>query len=351
MRRITLLLILFCFGVPVFSAFLTYAGENKVTINWYTEEPANSSCILIDEDGKERAFYLAEETNFHNIELENLDSLMQYNYEVESYSNNKRLYNSSGSFSLTITPPFNFALYGDTRSNFKVHREICQEINRYHPSFVINSGDIVYMDMIIRNWVQFFQSTDVFTRSFYYSALGNHEKTGVNFRNFLDFPGDELYYSFQYGGILFIVLNTNQRYDWCSKQYKWFKKLLESRGSDIEFTVVIMHHPPYNNGIVNMWRILMNLSLVPLFEEYKVDLVLSGHIHNYQRFSKNGITYLISGGGGALLDTSIEVAGFNEDFSDYHFVLFEYVKGKLSAKCIDIDGNIRDEFELLSQSK
>lgn len=347
------LLIFLVFLLPVltFGAFLTNAGENKVTINWYTKESANSSCVLIDKIGTEKTFYSAEATSFHKIVLENLDPLMHYNYKVESYSNNKRVYNSSGSFSLTIVSPFSFVVYGDTRSNFKVHRKVCQEINQYCPSFVINSGDIVYMDSIIRNWVDFFKSIDIFTDSFYYSALGNHEMAAINFRRFLDFPGDELYYSFQYGRILFVVLNTNQRYDWCSKQYRWLKNLLESRGSDIEFTVVITHHPPYNNGIVNMWRILMNLSLVPLFEKYRVDIVVSGHIHNYQRFSKNGVTYLISGGGGALIDSLGDLDNSDDDFSEHHFVLFEYAKGKLSAKCIDIDGNVRDEFEILSESK
>ncbi|MBO8166304.1 MAG: metallophosphoesterase [Kosmotoga sp.] len=344
-----LILIVFLLPALTFGAFLTDARDGKVTINWYTNESADSSCVLIDGFGTERTFYSAQATSFHRIVLEDLDPLMHYNYEVESYSNKKRVYNAKGNFSLTITPSFSFALYGDSRSNFEIHRKVCKEINQYHPSFIINLGDIVYMDSIIRDWVDYFESIDVFENSFYYSALGNHERAAINFRRFLDFPGDKLYYSFQYGGILFIVLNTNQRYDWCSKQYKWLKALLENRGPDIEFTVVITHHPPYNNSIVNMWRILMNLSLVPLFEQYKVDLVISGHIHNYQRFLKNSITYLISGGGGALLDTSKATAGFKKDFSNYHFILFEYVKGKLTAKCIDIDGNIRDEFVITSK--
>jgi len=41
---------------------------------------------------------------------------------------------------------------------------------------------------------------------------------------------------------------------------------------------------------------------VPLFEEYGVQLVLSGHDHNYQRFAcRNGVTYVVHGGGAAGL--------------------------------------------------
>jgi hypothetical protein len=43
---------------------------------------------------------------------------------------------------------------------------------------------------------------------------------------------------------------------------------------------------------------------VPLFERYGVDLVLSGHDHNYQRFApRHGVTYVVHGGGGQELYT------------------------------------------------
>ena len=41
---------------------------------------------------------------------------------------------------------------------------------------------------------------------------------------------------------------------------------------------------------------------VPLFEQYKVDVVISGHSHVYQRGRKNDVTYIISGGAGAELE-------------------------------------------------
>ena len=43
----------------------------------------------------------------------------------------------------------------------------------------------------------------------------------------------------------------------------------------------------------------MRTSLVPLFEKYKVDFVLNGHSHCYQRGELNGVKYVISGGAGA----------------------------------------------------
>jgi hypothetical protein len=39
---------------------------------------------------------------------------------------------------------------------------------------------------------------------------------------------------------------------------------------------------------------------VPLLERYGVRLVLSGHDHNYQRFARNGVTYVVHGGGAGV---------------------------------------------------
>jgi len=39
---------------------------------------------------------------------------------------------------------------------------------------------------------------------------------------------------------------------------------------------------------------------VPLFQQYHVDVVLSGHSHCYNRGATNGVTYLVVGGGGTL---------------------------------------------------
>ena len=45
----------------------------------------------------------------------------------------------------------------------------------------------------------------------------------------------------------------------------------------------------------------MQRAWVPLFERYRVRLVLNGHDHNYQRFTRKGVTYVVHGGGGAGL--------------------------------------------------
>ena len=67
---------------------------------------------------------------------------------------------------------------------------------------------------------------------------------------------------------------------------------------------VSLHHPPYTKSRYHSKRKSERI-LADLFENYKekklskVDIVFSGHAHNYERYKHNGINYVVSGGGGA----------------------------------------------------
>jgi 3',5'-cyclic AMP phosphodiesterase CpdA len=82
-------------------------------------------------------------------------------------------------------------------------------------------------------------------------------------------------------------------------QTAWLEQQLSE--SVATWKIAVFHHPPYTCGghagnldIARRW--------VPLFEDYGVQLVLSGHDHNYQRFAaRNGVTYVVDGGGAAGL--------------------------------------------------
>ncbi len=110
------------------------------------------------------------------------------------------------------------------------------------------------------------------------------------------------YYSFNYQGIHFIVLDSHdsfwEDYDgsnyervWVpgspakNKMLEWLKQDLEGNHSD--WTIVAFHHPPFGMASegheLRIWQQWIRVAVVPILEKYKVDLVLSGHVHNYQR--------------------------------------------------------------------
>jgi 3',5'-cyclic AMP phosphodiesterase CpdA len=128
-------------------------------------------------------------------------------------------------------------------------------------------------------------------------TLGNHDVHVDGGRYELDplnMPAKR--YERSLPGLDLFVLNSNSVGD---RQTAWLKQHLAA--STAKWKVVSFHHPAYtcggylsNPAVLSRW--------VPLFRQYGVQLVLSGHDHNYQRFApSHGVTYLVHGGGGQEL--------------------------------------------------
>ena len=126
-------------------------------------------------------------------------------------------------------------------------------------------------------------------------VLGNHDYElgrGAYELKTLGMPGR--YYTRKLGDVQLFFLDSNAI---TTRQTRWLEQQLSE--STAIWKVALFHHPPYTCGghagdtdVVRSW--------VPLFESYGVQLVLSGHDHNYQRFApRNGVTYVVHGGGAA----------------------------------------------------
>jgi calcineurin-like phosphoesterase family protein len=74
-------------------------------------------------------------------------------------------------------------------------------------------------------------------------------------------------------------------------------KVARDRG---KFIFVFFHVPPYSIGSHGSDEQVRE-TLCPLFVQYGVTVVFNGHDHNYYRTLRNGVTYMVSGGGGAPL--------------------------------------------------
>ncbi len=114
-------------------------------------------------------------------------------------------------------------------------------------------------------------------------------------------------YSFDYGNAHIAVLNTNDLMSVTLAQLKWLKN--DMNGTDKDWKIVCMHKSPYTLGKDGKWPDAMYLqkSLTKVLENCGVDLVLSGHDHQYLRtkplksnkISEDGITYILCGTAGS----------------------------------------------------
>jgi Calcineurin-like phosphoesterase len=128
-------------------------------------------------------------------------------------------------------------------------------------------------------------------------TLGNHDyEVGRGRYQFklLGMPGP--YYTRRLGDAQLFLLDSNLMSD---RQTAWLEQQLAE--STATWKIAAFHHPPYACG-GHSGNELVARHWIPLFESYGVQLVLSGHEHNYQRFAtRNGVTYVVHGGGGAGL--------------------------------------------------
>lgn len=126
---------------------------------------------------------------------------------------------------------------------------------------------------------------------------GNHETRGKYARQLKEYftnPGGE-YFTFQAGPVFAIALDTGEDKEdthpvyagivdfdtYREKQAQWLEKQLQSRAfKKAKFRVVMMHIPPFYSG-EGHGALHCRKLFSPLFDKYKVDLVIAGHTHKY----------------------------------------------------------------------
>jgi Calcineurin-like phosphoesterase len=177
-------------------------------------------------------------------------------------------------------------------------------------------------------------------------VLGNHDyevgRGRYQFR-LLGMPGP--YYMRRLGDAQLFFLDSNDVRD---RQTAWLEQQLAESTST--WKIAVLHHPPYTCGghsgdsrVQQRW--------VPLFEEYGVQLVLSGHDHNYQRFhGPNGIRYVVHGGGAAGL---YRPRGCPSSYPprvraryEHGFLSVSIGPDDLAVFAVDLRGRVTDRFSL-----
>jgi hypothetical protein len=117
--------------------------------------------------------------------------------------------------------------------------------------------------------------------------------------------------------------------------------------------IVFLHYPVFNiGGHGTGWG---HDAYLPLFHEAKVDLVMAGHSHIYERFrpvaSRTGagswpITHITTGGGGAPLYVVYPHPALEAQVSTNHFVLIEATPTSLTGRALTTNETVIDKFEL-----
>jgi Calcineurin-like phosphoesterase len=170
---------------------------------------------------------------------------------------------------------FNIAAVGDWDCTGETEDTV-ENIVEQDPELVLALGDFSYSGDA-DCWFELIEPIANKTKI----VLGNHEDPD----DYMDFFGlKEQYYSFNYKNMHFLALSTETDYDDDSEQYQFAIRDLEKYSKDpfIDWIIVFYHRHIYGSGSLEVDSDFREI-YHPLFDKYKVDLALQGHLHVYER--------------------------------------------------------------------
>lgn len=259
----------------------------------------------------------------------------EFSYHVQRQG--ARVFEATARARKSAGQPHRFVAFGDGGANTWGERAVAYQAARARPDFVFVTGDLVYYKGLLSEYLDKFfpvYNCDVADPSWGAPLLrsipmmvapGNHDLiecdldahpdalayflvwslpsngpiTAPGARNapalrgseahrraFLDVAGPAYpraaNYAFDYGGVHWTVLDTNPYADWSDPSLRaWLEAdLASAQGASWRF--VAFHQPPFHSSKAHADEQRTRV-LAGLFEKHNVDIVFSGHIHNYQR--------------------------------------------------------------------
>lgn len=275
-----------------------------------------------------------------------------------------------------------FIVYGDLRdtdpkdkrnTDPKARRALLGRIAKEHPELLMITGDIVLTGENPDDWSNFdAESKPVRDAGIsMFSAIGNHDlreepqkALPYFFSRFPEAKGKR-WFSIDAGPAYFIVLDSQSDESEGSEQGRWLLSQLDHLPATADFVVVVLHHPLYTQARES-WFVRDHAvrpeehHLAEILESRAKSLrqkmlVISGHVHNYERYAHWGVMYLVSGGGGARPVTVSRSANdfYRENGPTYHYIKIHIAEHRLTAEMVkyeDVNGGVvwklKDRFEL-----
>jgi acid phosphatase type 7 len=260
--------------------------------------------------------------------------------------------------------PLTFIAYGDTRftqrdgvANAVARRALVARMASEKPAAIFIGGDLVYEGSNPEDYEIYRSETAVWSQAKIpiFPALGNHEFRGcdkdlnpclVNWWRAAAPSGVRSFrwYSVTLGPkILVLLLDSDSSLKPGSEQRIWFEEQMTHAGSRMKFVFVVLHYPPVRDPIFPRAKdereIARYLSKHTRPLQARV-VVVSSHIHNYERFRRDDVTYLVSGGGGAKRVPVLRLFGelSKLDTSEnFHYIRFRLAGGDLQGTMVRFD--------------
>lgn len=292
-------------------AYLQNGNTNAVTVRWRTGTAADSVVRYGTTAGSlTQSVSVTGTRTEHEVRLTGLTPDTQYYYSIGTSS--ATLASDSTYFFITAptaAKPTRVWVLGDSGIGGSVQTNVRNAYYTFtgtrHTDLWMMLGDNAYNSGTDSEYTSYLFNyyPTMLRKSVLWPTLGNHDagsadsptQSGPYYaQHTLPKAGEaggvasgtEAYYSYDYGNIHFICLDSaDTSLSASGAMANWVTSDLQNNTKD--WTIVFFHHPPYSKGSHNSdtesQLVSMRTNFNPIFENYGVDLVLCGHSHSYER--------------------------------------------------------------------
>ena len=266
-----------------------------------------------------------------------------------------------------ITQAVNFVAFGDSGTLLPAQFQIANLVANESFDFALHAGDIAYEDGTFQQFhTTFFDVYKSWMRSRpVYPSIGNHDdrtSSALPYRELFVLPENganatfpdhkERYYSFNYGPIHFVALDSELAFLDSARRQAQVNWLINDLANVTQpWRIVFFHRPPYSSGFHGS-DLQLQQTFGPIFEQRGVQLVINGHEHNYERLvpwrqsGPQAVTYVVTGGGGAALRSVGQSEFTAVAQSQHHYVHFSVADCQLTLKAVNASGAVIDSYGL-----
>ena len=371
---------------------------DQIGISWHSNDKGsyllygknsslnNATKVTPDEhtwrrDHTEKDYPKFQERYVCNVNLENLDLYQTYYYQICSGSKKTEIFKFNTGLDKKVTK---FAWLTDTQTYVDNYNRVQMFLNKLlindpELAFCMITGDVVDRGGQEAQWNSFFsQVTSIGSMPFmtipgnhkyYTTSSGSYDSAEIynqyfnNPKNSFEGRMNSSYY-FKYNNILFIMLDTI-KIDMMAEHREWLVNVLENNSAD--FIIVGMHCGLTTSGYYVNDSQNQRAAFLDIFENYSVDLVLSGHEHalsveltRYQNKENQeiGTTYVVGAAAGNKMSTSKKTYTANKNFvydernySYYSGCIIEVTEDNLTLKYYNTKNELTYTFTIPNRRK
>lgn len=344
------------------------------SVTWRTSTAVSAGFAEIAESGENQQFakearrvQAATQTyetnlgaaNSHSVTFTGLTPSKEYAYRVgdgNNWSEWATLRTAS-----QLAEPFSFIYLGDAQTGILPYwSRLIRRAYALAPDarFIVHAGDLINRSTLDEEWGEWHHGGGWLNQVVpSVPSPGNHEYGRLtekgprvltsNWRPQFTLPlngvegVEETNYYTDIHNLRMIVLNTNEKQ---KEQAEWLEQVLSKNPK--AWTVVTFHHPIYSTAVRRDNKELRAL-LQPIFDRYKVDLVLNGHDHVYGRTRLVGGTVYVASVAGVKFYAKDRKPEFDRVAEDTQLFQVVRVSGnRLRYESRMASGALYDTFEL-----